>query len=123
MTEQVQWLAGTTEDAIDRALPICDPHHHLWEYPQSRYLIEELLRDIGDGHHVESTIYVECGQMYRTEGSPALRPVGETEYVEHIATTSERRAGRTRMSQYSAATRAPERRASSTRGNASRPRL
>jgi predicted TIM-barrel fold metal-dependent hydrolase len=97
MTEQVPWLARTTEDAIDPALPICDPHHHLWEYPQSRYLIEELLADIGDGHHVESTIYVECDQMYRTEGPPALRPVGETEYVEHIATASEQCAGRTRI--------------------------
>jgi predicted TIM-barrel fold metal-dependent hydrolase len=97
MTEEVPWLARTTEDAIDPALPICDPHHHLWEYPQSRYLIEEFLGDIGDGHHVESTIYVECDRMYRTEGPPALRPVGETEYVEHIATTSAQCAGRTRI--------------------------
>ncbi len=97
MTEQVPWLARTVEDAIDPALPICDPHHHLWEYPQSRYLIEELLADIGDGHHVESTVYVECDRMYRTEGPPALRPVGETEYIEHIATTNEQRADRTRI--------------------------
>ena len=25
------WLAKTPEDAIDRAQPIVDPHHHLWD--------------------------------------------------------------------------------------------
>src|SRR3990172_5351237 len=97
MTEQVPWLARTTEDAIDPELVICDPHHHLWEYPQSRYLVDELLGDIGDGHRVESTVYIECNRMYRAEGPPALRPVGETEYVEHIAAASERRAGTVRI--------------------------
>ena len=97
MTEQVPWLARTTEDAIDPALPICDPHHHLWDHPQGRYLVDEFIADIGTGHRVTSTVYVECDQMYRTEGPPALRPVGETEYVEHIVTTSEQRAGKPRI--------------------------
>jgi predicted TIM-barrel fold metal-dependent hydrolase len=97
MTDQVPWLARTIEEAIDPALPICDPHHHLWEYPESRYLVDELLGDIGNGHSVESTVHIECARMYRTEGPPALQPVGETEYVEQLAAACELAAGRTRI--------------------------
>ena len=40
------WLAQVTEDVIEPDLPICDPHHHLWDYPGSRYLLDELLADM-----------------------------------------------------------------------------
>ena len=79
------------EPAIDPALPICDPHHHLWEHPQSRYLLGELLADLGEGHHVTSTVFVECMSAYRASGPEPLRPVGETEFVERVA--SEAAAG------------------------------
>ena len=93
MTDQVPWLARTTEEAIEPELSICDPHHHLWDYPESRYLVDELLKDIGGGHRVTKTVFVECLQMYRTDGSQELRPVGETEFVERITDVSESRAG------------------------------
>jgi predicted TIM-barrel fold metal-dependent hydrolase len=28
------------EDVVEPALPICDPHHHLWDYPGRRYLLD-----------------------------------------------------------------------------------
>jgi predicted TIM-barrel fold metal-dependent hydrolase len=82
MTERQEWLARTVEDAFEPDLEICDPHHHLWEYPSNRYLAEDFLADTGRGHRVTRTVYVECHQKYRTEGPIELRPVGETEFVE-----------------------------------------
>jgi len=84
---QEVWLASGEEEALEPELPICDPHHHLWDHPGSRYLLDELLADT-DGHRVESTVFVECGSMYRADGPEALRPVGETEFVQGIAAQS-----------------------------------
>lgn len=87
-TERDAWLALTKEDPIDPELPICDPHHHLWDYPNSRYLLDELLGDTGSGHNVVSTVFVECMSMYRQHGPEAMKPVGETEFVQGIAAMS-----------------------------------
>lgn len=83
-----EWLALTTEEALNPDRPICDPHHHLWDYPGSRYLLEELTADTRSGHNIVSTIYMECGSAYRRDGEASLRPVGETEFVEKIARRS-----------------------------------
>ena len=45
------WLALTTEDALEPEFPICDPHHHFWDFrteriPYQRYLLHELAADI-----------------------------------------------------------------------------
>ena len=45
------WLAKRREEPIDPAMPIIDPHHHLWERGGSRYLLHELKADIDDGDH------------------------------------------------------------------------
>ncbi len=82
------WLNATREAALEPDLPICDPHHHLWDYPNSRYLLDELLWDTGSGHRVVSTVFVECVAMYRQAGPEAMRPVGETEFVQGIAAQS-----------------------------------
>ena len=37
-----QWLGQVTEEIIEPDLPIIDPHHHLWDFPGSRYLLDEL---------------------------------------------------------------------------------
>ena len=75
------WLALTAEDPIDPDLPICDPHHHFWDRPDDRYLLDELLQDTGSGHRITETVFVECNSMYRTDGPEETRPVGETEFV------------------------------------------
>ena len=86
------WLALTTEDALDPALPICDPHHHLWDQQPGRvaprYLLDEILDDVRAGHNVVSTVFIECGAMFKTQGPEALRPVGETEFVNGVAAMS-----------------------------------
>ena len=86
--DRAEWLAQVAEDVLEPELPICDPHHHLWDHPGSRYLLDELLADIGSGHNVVSTVFMECGSMYRAAGPDALKPVGETEFVNGIAAMS-----------------------------------
>jgi L-fuconolactonase len=97
VTERAEWLSRTTESALEPELPICDPHHHLWEYPTSRYLRAEFLRDIEAGHRILKTVHVECLQWYRTAGPAELRCVGETEFIDAIGATDERACGRPRI--------------------------
>ena len=86
--DQAKWLAQVSEDIIEPDRPICDPHHHLWDRAGSRYLLDELIADTGSGHNVVSTVFVECASMYRADGAEALRPVGETEFVNGVAAMS-----------------------------------
>ena len=86
------WLALTAEDPLEPDLPICDPHHHLWDKASGRvaprYLLDEILEDVGAGHNIVSTVFIECGAMFKPDGPDALRPVGETEFVNGIAAMS-----------------------------------
>lgn len=93
MKDREEWLSLTTEEAIEPQLLICDPHHHIWDYPGSRYLIPEFSADIGGGHRVEKTVFVECRQFYRSDGPVDLEPVGETEFVDRLAGPVETRFG------------------------------
>src|SRR3984893_481754 len=79
-----EWLDKRREPAIEPDLPIVDPHHHLIERPESgRYLLPDLLKDIGEGgHNVVATVYLEWLSMYRADGPAAMRPVGEIEFAD-----------------------------------------
>ena len=79
------WLQLTTEETIDPDLPICDPHHHLWERPGNNYMLDDLLRDLRSGHNIVSTVFLECSSMYRTDGPEHMKPLGETEFVASVA--------------------------------------
>lgn len=76
------------EEVLDPDLPIVDPHHHLWDRPPQRYLLDEFLADIDTGHNIVATVFVECTAMWRADGEEALRPIGETEFVNGIAAMS-----------------------------------
>jgi L-fuconolactonase len=86
------WLALTVEEPLDADLPICDPHHHLWDMRTSRvserYLLDEVLEDVLSGHNVVSTVFIECGAMFTADRSEAMQPVGEVEFVNGIAAMS-----------------------------------
>lgn len=86
------WLAKLNEEALEPELPICDPHHHLWDQRpgavQERYLLDEMLDDVAGGHNIVSTVFIECGAMFKTDGPEASRCVGETEFVNGIAAMS-----------------------------------
>ena len=89
------WLALTPEQTLEPELPICDPHHHLWDFrpePEAyqRYLLPELAADLRSGHQVRSTVFIEVKTRYRSDGPEEMRPVGEVEFVEGLATESAR---------------------------------
>ena len=90
--EGIDWLGQVKEQIIDPALPICDPHHHLWDHPGSRYLIDEISADVMDSgsesHNVVSTVFMECMAMYRASGPEAFKPVAETEFAQGVAAMS-----------------------------------
>jgi predicted TIM-barrel fold metal-dependent hydrolase len=79
------WLARHAEPALEPELPIVDAHHHLFDRPAWRYVADDLRRDLSAGHRVVATVYLQCGERYRSEGPEAMRPVGETEFVEALA--------------------------------------
>ena len=91
-SENEDWLNLNPEKALEPDLPICDPHHHLWDfrtdYVDYRYLLDDLLADISGGHNIVSTVFIECRAMYRADESDPLRMVGETEFVNGIAAMS-----------------------------------
>ncbi len=87
------WLELTVEPTLEPGLPICDPHHHFWDYrlariPYQRYLLHELTADIQSGHNVRSTVFIEARAMYRADGPEEMRPVGEVEFVQGLAAAS-----------------------------------
>ena len=84
------WLALTQEPTMEPEIAICDPHRHFWDFriariPYQRYLLHELIADIGGGHDVRSTVFIEARAMYRSDGPVEMRPVGEVEFVQGLA--------------------------------------
>ena len=79
------WLAQHTEEIIDPARPIIDPHHHLWDRGGLRYMFADMVDDAASGHNILATVYVDCRSMYRASGAEAFRPVGEVEFANGVA--------------------------------------
>jgi L-fuconolactonase len=82
------WLAQRQEEIIEPELEIVDPHHHLWDHDDYRFLLDELLADTSSGHKITKTVFIECGSMYRANGPVEMKPVGETEFVNGTAAMS-----------------------------------
>ena len=84
------WLTSKpAEAALEPELPIIDPHHHFWDTSQrGHYFLPELLGDIGGGHNIVATVFLECHAMYRKHGPVEMAPVGEIEFVNGIAALS-----------------------------------
>jgi L-fuconolactonase len=88
------WWDSRPEELVEPGWDVVDTHVHLWEerdFPDpsgnpahlrtSRYMLPELLADIGAGHRVSGIVYVECGSGYSTDGPAHLRPVGEADFA------------------------------------------
>ena len=82
------WLDRRTEAILEPDLPIVDPHHHLWDRPGWRYLLDELVADTKSGHNIVATVYVQARAMYRAHGPVEMQPVGETEFINGAAAMS-----------------------------------
>ena len=73
-----EWLDRRTEPILEPELPIIDPHHHFWDTPQrGRYLLPELLADIGGGLNIVSTVFLEYRSMSKKNGPTEMASVGE----------------------------------------------
>jgi L-fuconolactonase len=46
------------------------------------------MADVNCGHAVRSTVFIEARAMYRPDGPPELRPIGEVEFVQGLAAAS-----------------------------------
>jgi L-fuconolactonase len=106
MNNDVGAIGAEPEAILEPALPIIDPHHHLWDrevvtdprpprHPfghvvrvTPKYMFDELMADVSAGHNVRATVFMQCGAMYRAGGPEHLRVVGETEFVNGIAAMS-----------------------------------
>ena len=95
---------STAEAIIEPALPIVDPHHHLWDlrpllpgFPNPRhafletlagaacYTFDALHADTHSGHTIVATVFMECGAFYDPARGEALKVAGEVEFVNGVA--------------------------------------
>ena len=84
------WLAkAAPEPILDPDLAIVDTHHHLWDMPGYRYLLDDFLADASTGHKVVATVFEECRAMYRAHGPVEMQPVGEVEFAAGVAAMSD----------------------------------
>jgi L-fuconolactonase len=92
MNSNEEWLSTNKEIALEPDLPICDPHHHLWDfnktYIEETYLLPDILKDTNSGHNIVSTVFIECGAMYNPIHTLAEQVINETEFVNGIAAMS-----------------------------------
>lgn len=85
-----QWLAKAAhEDILEPELPIVDAHHHLWDLPGFRYLLDEFVSDLQSGHNIVASVFNECQSMYRAHGPAEMKSVGEVEFCAGLAAMSE----------------------------------
>ena len=92
VTLREDWLAQSTEQAIDTTRRIIDPHHHFFDNTEHfpDYDLDMLWADTAT-HKVEKTVYLQCWEGYRKDGPEHLKCVGETEGVAAIAARAARR--------------------------------
>src|ERR1700728_2692175 len=90
----------TLDEILEPELELCDAHHHLWDIattensvvlktmPRTRYLLPDILEDIGQGHRVASTVFIEARSFYRSDAPPTEQSLGETEFANGTAAMS-----------------------------------
>ncbi|ARP84408.1 amidohydrolase [Bordetella genomosp. 8] len=90
------WYTARPEPAIEPELAIIDAHFHFSDH-WAGYGLDDQLRDVGGGHRIDATIFMQVGWKYWTSGPAHLRPVGETEAVVALAEEAAARGATTRV--------------------------
>jgi len=85
------------EPVLEPDLPIIDAHHHMFDRPAARYLLDDILDDCSLGHEIRATVYIESQFAFDPAGPDHLRPVGETRFAAGIADACLARAARTQV--------------------------
>ncbi|UPY37982.1 amidohydrolase family protein [Sediminicoccus sp. KRV36] len=83
------WLAQHAEAILEPDLPIIDPHHHIWDHADQRYLLPEFLADAGTGHDIRASVFIQCSSQYDMTEPPERRPLGETRFMTRVAEAAE----------------------------------
>ncbi|MFE0754270.1 amidohydrolase family protein [Inquilinus sp. NPDC058860] len=79
---RADWLALEPEAALEPDLAIIDAHHHLWDRPGWRFLMDDYLSEIaGSGHRIIASVFMQCQTGYDEGLAPHLRPISESAYV------------------------------------------
>lgn len=81
--------ATPAEPPLDPGQRIVDAHHHLYDRPGIRYLLDEFESDLRSGHEVRATVFVQARSMLRADGPEAMRPLGETAFAGAVARACE----------------------------------
>ncbi|MFJ1259422.1 amidohydrolase family protein [Cupriavidus sp. CuC1] len=79
------WLATQREKVLDPGQLIVDAHHHLYDRPGARYLLDDMLADLRGSHNVRATVFVQARAMLRASGPEAMKSIGETEFANGVA--------------------------------------
>jgi L-fuconolactonase len=75
---------GRDEPILAPDLLIIDAHHHLFDRPALRYMLDDYLADAQAGHRIGASVYVETLAFGRLDGPEMLRPLGEIEFANGV---------------------------------------
>lgn len=75
---------GRDEQILEPVLPIIDAHHHIWDRPGIKYMLDEWLADISAGHNIVASIYCEASTFHRAAGPAEDKALGEIEFANGI---------------------------------------
>lgn len=78
-------LDGRDELILDPDRVIVDSHHHLFDLPNNRYMLDDYIADVTAGHNVVASVYCETQAFSRTDGPEWMRPLGEVEFANGVA--------------------------------------
>lgn len=78
-------LEGRDEPIVDAGIQIIDAHHHLFDRPTLRYMLDDYLVDAGAGHDIVASVYIETQAFARPNGPAVMRPLGEIEFATGVA--------------------------------------
>jgi L-fuconolactonase len=76
---------GRDEPILEPDIPIIDAHHHLFDRPHLRYMLDDYLGDVNCGHKIIGSVYIETQAFARPDGPEELRPIGEVEFASGMA--------------------------------------
>jgi L-fuconolactonase len=89
---------STSGQILEQSIPIIDAHHHLFDRPGRRYMMDDYVADVSTGHNIVASVYVETEAMLRRDGPEVLRPLGEIEFANGVgAMSASGRYGSTRV--------------------------
>jgi L-fuconolactonase len=83
-----QLHVGRDESILEPDIEIVDAHHHLFDRPALRYLLDDYLKDVQSGHRVVASVYVETLAFARPSGPEMMRPLGEVEFANGLGAMS-----------------------------------